>query len=356
MGKEQKRFQKKKERERAVARKLQLQRIAKQYTDTYPVFIEDPRGNPKETPEAFVKAVKFACKHIRFDNSELFTPAHQDAYRYVKKKGHRLIEDWVEDSKGSLHSLTAYMLKVGTVVFNQIGEEQLTKWLPYHDVRFVPFNGDFIVQFRSLKQKTTLSDINGDKTATYYSSKRPKLTIAGKSRVVGFSTHAIQQVCNRVVPTWRTYGGMGDAFAIFEQCSHYEIANIVNESLGFTFYDSCLQGFFSWNYVRELANSDLKPDGYYYYRVGYCPAVIEDEFIKAKTLLCPGYHGTPEYDTLMRSRSVSDGERSRMQEQLRQFDGQALRDTKDFSLLKWFHANGVPQLVWNEDNWYGEGG
>jgi len=351
MGKEQKRFQKKKERERAVARKLQLQRIAKQYTDTYPVFIDDPRGNPKETPESFVKAVKHACKRIRFDDTELFNPAQQEAYRYVKKKGHRVLEEWLECTHTSVkevHGLTAYMLKVGQTVFDQIGQEQLAKWLPYHDVRLVPFAGDFIVQFRSLKQKSTVGGI------TYYSSKKPKLLVNGKKWTVGFSTHAIQQICNRVVPTWRTYGGMGDAFAIFEQCNHYEPANIVNESLAFTFYDLCIQGFFSWNYVRELLpiNEDIRPDGNYYYRVGYCPAVIEDEFLKAKTLLCPGYHGTPEYDTLMRSRVVSDEERSQMQEQLRQHDGQALRDTKDFSILKWFHKNGIPQLTWNNEKWY----
>lgn len=350
MGKEQKKFQKKKERERAVARKLQLQRTAKQYTDNYPVFVEDPRGNPKEIPEAFVKAVKFACKQIRFDNSELFAPVQQEAYRYVKKQGQGFIKDWVSDSNCSiemLHALTAYMLKVGTVIFDLIGDEQLSKWIPYHDVRLVPFDGDFIVQFRSLKQKSTTGGI------TYYSSKKPKLLVNGKNRIIGFSTHAIQQICNRVVPTWRTYGGMGDAFAIFEQCSHYEPASIVNESLAFTFYDVCIQGFFSWNYVKELVDTKIEPDGNYYYRVGYCPSVIEDEFIKAKTLLCPGYHGTPEYDTLIRSRSISDEERTKMQEQLRQYDGQALRDTKDFSLLKWFHANGVPQLTWNNEKWYG---
>lgn len=353
MGKEQKRFQKKKERERAVARKLQLQRTAKQYADTYPVFVESPKGIPKETPETFVKAVRFACKSIRFDDSELFSSASQAVYRYVKKKGQCVIEDWVAaENIEKIQFLAAYMVKVGKAVFDHIGEEQLAKWLPYHDVRFMPFNGDFIVQFRSLKQKATLSE-NGDKTATYYSFRKPKLTIAGKSRIVGFSTHAIQQICNRVVPTWRTYGGMGDAFAIFEQCSHYESAKIVNEHLGFTFYDSCIQGFFSWNYFKELSDSAINPNSYYYYRVGYCPAVIEDEFIKAKTLLCPGYYGTPEYDALMRSHSVSDEERIIMQEKMRQFDGQSLRESNDFSLLKWFHTNGVPQLVSNDSNWYG---
>jgi hypothetical protein len=299
-----------------------------------------------------VNAVKYACKHIRFNDLALFSPMHQEVYRLVKRNGHQFIESWVASSRDNIEraqSLTAYVLKVGEVVFDCIGKEQLLKWLPYHDVRFVPFGGDFIVQFRSLQQKSTVGGI------TYYSSKKPKLSVDGKNKIVGFSTHAIQQICNRVVPSWCTYGGMGDAFAIFEQCEHYEPVSIINENLAFTFYDLCLEGFFSWNYVDKLLTdkSSLVSDGNYYYRVGYCPAVIEDEFIKAKTLLCPGYHGTPEYNILMRSNSIGEEERNKMQEKLRQFTGQSLRETNDFSILKWFHDNGVSQLTWSAESWYG---
>ena len=346
MSKEQKKFQKKKERERAVARKLLLQRTHKQYTDTYPVFIDDPKGNPEETPESFVKAIKTACKRIRFDDVGLFSPLQQDAYKYVKKMGHRFIENWVEDDNiDKIQSLTVYMLKVGSVVFDLVGQEQLARWIPFHDVRFIPIGGDFIVQFRSLKQKSQVGGI------TYYSSKKPKIIVGGKTRIVGFSTHAIQQICNRAVPTWNTYGGMGDAFAIFEQCKHYEPAKLEHETLAFTLYDSCMPGFFSWNYVSQLI-SDPKQEGNYYYRIGYCPVVIEDEFAKAKTLLCPGFHGTPEYDIMMRSCSLTNEERRDMQEQLRHFDGQSLRETKDFRITKWFHDNGMPQVVWTTERWY----
>lgn len=47
----------------------------------------------------------------------------------------------------------------------------------------------------------------------------------------------------------------------------------------------------------------------YYFRVGYCPAVIEGDFIKAMTLLVPGYIGTPEYGTILRSSLGRDAKR-----------------------------------------------
>jgi hypothetical protein len=347
MGKEQKRFQKKKERERAVARKLLLQRAHKYYADAYPVFIFDKEFT-EGAPDTFVKAVRLATKRIRFDNDELFSSLEQEAYRLVKKEGNRFIEGWLERAENNVVSgqaLSVYMIKVGAVIFDLIGESHLLKWIPFHDVRFLPCNGDFVVQFRSLEQKSVPGG------TIYYSSRKPKLTVDGKSKIVGFSTHAIQQVCSRIVPGWRTYGGLGDAFAIFEQCNHFEVAGMVEQQLAFTLYDSCVRGFFSWNYVKELIGGEPKSDGNYYYRVGYCPSVVEGEFVKAKTLLCPGYYGTPEYDIMMHSLLTKE-QRTEMQEQIRQFSVEKLRESGDFSIPRWFHNNGVPQVVWSKDKWY----
>ena len=67
------------------------------------------------------------------------------------------------------------------------------------------------------------------------------------------------------------------------------------DNLTLTFFDQCRKGHFFWKYVEEILGEDVEDDGHYYRRIGYCPAVVEGDFIKAKTLLFPGHRNTPEH-------------------------------------------------------------
>ena len=80
-----------------------------------------------------------------------------------------------------------------------------------------------------------------------------------------------------------------------------------------------------------------------YYRIGYCPAIIEGEFIKAKTLLYPGFASTPEYAAILRS-SLSRRDKQEMIKKATRLDADCLMQD-GLGLIKWFHDNGVPQVV-----------
>ena len=140
---------------------------------------------------------------------------------------------------------------------------------------------------------------------------------------------------------------MGDTYAFFGRCVYFEKCELHGGQLGFTFYDLCDDPLF-WHhqYVREvLGEENVRPDGgKCYYRVGYCPAVIDGDFIKAKTLLFPGYKSTPEYGAILRS-SPDHASRLRMIEAARTMDASHLLESGDFSVTKWFHDHGVPQVV-----------
>jgi DNA-directed RNA polymerase sigma subunit (sigma70/sigma32) len=87
------------------------------------------------------------------------------------------------------------------------------------------------------------------------------------------------------------------------------------------------------------------PTQLYYYRVGYCPVDFYGEFAMARTLLVPGMRQTPER-RLIESSGLPVNEIRRMEEQVeKQLSMKALVDAQDVNLVKWFHDNGVPQVV-----------
>jgi hypothetical protein len=90
---------------------------------------------------------------------------------------------------------------------------------------------------------------------------------------------------------------------------------------------------------------------YYYYRIGYCPVVVEDGFAIAKTVLYPGYKDTPEHDAIYRS-NLSREEKFEMSRKSRQLNSSELFKTQDFSMLKFFHDKGVPQVIVSKKKFY----
>lgn len=82
----------------------------------------------------------------------------------------------------------------------------------------------------------------------------------------------------------------------------------------------------------------------YYYRVGYSPAVLDDDFIVAKSFLCPGFSSTPEYQLILDA-DCSREQKKQMRELAEKQDLAYLQKTNDFSLLKWYHEQGIPQVI-----------
>jgi hypothetical protein len=165
--------------------------------------------------------------------------------------------------------------------------------------------------------------------------------------VVAFSKHALEQICERTVYNWRTYGGHGDAFAFFENCVYFEDCTAERGEPSFVVYNSCVPHFASWNYVAQVLENPV-PGRQYYYRVGYCPVSFHGNMAKAITLLVPGMRkqkGTPEGKLIERS-GLPPAEIARLQAKVeRQKSMKELEDSGDYSLIKWFHKKGIPQVV-----------
>ncbi len=67
-------------------------------------------------------------------------------------------------------------------------------------------------------------------------------------------------------------------------------------------------------------------------------------YLLGKTLIYPGYGNAPEFGAILRA-NLPREEKERL---IKAVDGLTIHDfvrTNDFSLLKWFHDRGVPQVV-----------
>lgn len=136
-------------------------------------------------------------------------------------------------------------------------------------------------------------------------------------------------------------------FAFLNKYSKFElIKTIQNNEIQYflTLYDSCKKGYTNYRYVRELLR-EHDPNKKYYYKVGYCPIAISNNFASIKTLLIPGMKGTPEYIKMKESNlEFSD------QKNFGKLAGSILKneisvDSSDWDALKWYHTNGIPQVV-----------
>lgn len=314
----------------------------RRYQSLYPEFRYDAGTADPE----FVQAVKKAVGTINFEDKAVFPGWEIKLYRLLKQEGSwelgrflrsLRLESSTDGQMAELH----FAFNLGQTVMNRIPERIRERHLPMSDMRFVP-KGNFIqVICRSLCRA------KGSGGTVYYSRRKPTLDIDGEAKIVAFSKHAIDQTTKRIKPNSNSsYGALGDIFAFFDQCSYFEQVELHHGQLGFTFYDKCCPRSVTQWYVDEVLDTDkLAPKlGRPHYRVGYCPAVVEGDFVKAKTLLLPGYTNTPEYTAILKC-SRTRTEREELIARAKDWDNATLYESQDFSLLKWFHEHGVPQVV-----------
>ncbi len=95
--------------------------------------------------------------------------------------------------------------------------------------------------------------------------------------------------------------------------------------------------------VRSIKHwhNNFRPFGY---RVGYCPLVFNEEYAIAKTFLPPGYSQTPERE-LINNKISNLIERQKLIAIAGKLDFYSLRNGEAMDLIKWFHDNGVPQVI-----------
>jgi hypothetical protein len=181
----------------------------------------------------------------------------------------------------------------------------------------------------------------------YYSQLKPKVLIDNNEYIVAFSRHAVERICERCVGQYDHYAGAGDAFAFLSSCSKFDVipqGPNGNRNYLITFYDSCVPGFTEYKYLKGVKD-DVNDYREYCYRVGYCPVSLNQGFASSKTLLTPGMRGTPE-DFLLKRSGIGRMEKIEIRKSVeRTISKRIWAFEQDFSAMKWFHDNGVPQVM-----------
>lgn len=313
-----------------------------EYKALYPSLqFDTEHGDPR-----FVQLVREAVRTIRFDDDDVFSSGVQWLYRILKRDGHRGLLNALsslehENAEMGRLAKRAFVLGFGQAIIDRIPECQRERLLPYNDVKVMPRGNGIRLLFRSLARKA------GRNGTIYYSRRKPTIDINGARKIVAFSKHAIERICERLTPRWNaSYGALGDVFAFLDQCLHFEPCRLYGGQSAFSFFDAIYEGSIQQLYVTKvLGKENLNPKlGRPYYRLGYCPADIEGDFFRARTLLLPGFQCTPEYTAIVES-NLPYMEKRALLDQANRSDSDMVYRTGDFGLIKCFHDLGVPQVV-----------
>jgi hypothetical protein len=337
------------EKEKHHQAKAAAMRAEHQYEVAYPQF-EIEHDNT--TPQEFVALVRAAVREIDFEERSQFAAEEAAFYRAVKVKGHKAAtEEFRHAQTGGFGPWEpgphTWPRKLGHIVFDAIPQEELLNFIPYHDFFVCPHRHRILVKIQSLVR------VNTPDGPYYHSKRRPTISVEGESKIVCFGCHAVEQMCERVVPgSWQNYDGMGEIFAYLNQCQEFEIAPLYPDQTSFTFYDDCAKGYWSRKVAEEVLGDRYQPDKDYSYRVGYCPAFVHGGLLLGKTLLYPGYGNTPEFGAILSS-GLPQQEKTRLIQEVKGLTIQRFVRTGDFAILKWFHEHGVPQVIPRETGYAG---
>ena len=350
MGREKRKQAKQKKRE-------QKNTIAKQHADRvkrerrrrdqYPkILFDSAEGAPE-----FVEAIRSAVAKLDFDDKEMFSAGERTFYNLVREEGFSYAQDELKqateqaleagDDSGRVGEVLMLM-GYGSKLLALIPEEQRRRLMPYNGVRVLFKRRDMILKFTSMQSQ------RGDRGTVYFGRRKPTIELGGEQRVVAFSHHAIERICERLNPRYTQYAAAGDVHAFFSTCVYFEPITLHGGQPAFVLYDMCFnKEFVQYNtYVEKVLGEENVDSslGKTYYKVGYCPVVFEGEFAKAKTFLYPGYTTTPEYGLILGSR-LSHSDRNLLLQDTRSLDAEKVVVNDNPETIKWFHNNGVPQVL-----------
>lgn len=346
---EQRKQKKKHARVRALNQKREIQTRAKAKAirqSEYPSIHIDfgPISDPK-----IVETIRNAVQRVDFTDFTRFSQIERRYYKVLKSDPIHAIDILREFSmsahdRESFHILATLILNLGQQIYSNIPIEHLQQWIPYYDFSVLQTGNSLQLKCRALEQTKTVGG------TCFYSRLKPEIEFNGKKYVIGFSRHAIDRICTRLKPNRIEYGHSGDLAGFFHECVYAEPVDIYPDSPGFLIYDYCTQpGAVQFElYVKKILGiENLNWDGGLpYYRLGYCPVTLDGDFAKAKTFLCPGHKGTPEYGLLAKSRTLPPDILDRFKERSTASEASIETLTSgEFEHLKWFHDSGIPQVV-----------
>lgn len=357
MNKELRFSRKKKKREKLNKKSIlseRVERAKKRKLSQYPSFVI---GRTDADP-GFIEAVLDAVKRFDFLDRSGLGSGQQEFLKLCKAKGFdyaikklysALTTKQSENESTGIKQLSIAISGVGSRLLSMVPLEVRKKYMPYNDVSVDLKCNEIRLNFSSM------DSTSGSGGTIFFSRRRPSIDFEGSSYTVGFTRHAVEQICKRYNPNYLNYRSAGDVFAFFDSCVYFESTFVYPNQPAFSLFDMCgMKGFRQYDlyavgiFGEENINSG---EGQMYYRLGYCPVAFEKGFAIAKTFILPGFRGTPEYGVALNAK-IDASEKQALLNRISDdnvSEAEKIRNQDNFA-AKWFHRNGIPQVFqWKRD-------
>jgi hypothetical protein len=300
---------------------------------------------------AFAAAMRAVWARLDLRNRQQFSEAEALVLRAMRMHGLGTLYQWSLSAADRLQPAgwhrqraadVACMLGtiVGDALFALLTPAERAQWLPVHGCEIRPGRGGRT--FEILCDSLGVVEW-GDGQRAYYSALRPTVLLQGRRLPIAFTAHALARLQARGTPAIDSYDSWHDRFAMVAYQNYADPAAVYPDQPAFSLFDTCMPGFLTEHYVLALQDV-LPPAPRYAYRLGYCPSVQAAGFHVAKTLLVPGFIGTPEYSVLLRT-SLDAALKQRLLAQCEELSADRLAQTLDLGLMRWFHQHGIPQVM-----------
>lgn len=333
-----------KQRERRVHRERMETRARAAYRSTFPETVV----NPGDAEPGYVAMVRDAVQRLRFDDDILFAPAMIEAAELIRQQGFGWLSEGMtaaQQRNPRENALFLMLMSVGNVLYALMPQGDLEEWALTNSLQVLPYRNQFAVRCYGLQR------VKHPGGTIYHSPFRPTAIIGGGPKIIGYTTHALHQLYDRIVPAWRTYLGQADAFAFARNLVHYEPAHLPDGQDAFVVWEKCHEHCWYGHMAEAILGPVQAATGRWMFRVGYAPVILHQGFAAAKTLLPPGYRGTPEFELLQRA-VIPREMRARLRQSASNLTTKYLQTTGDFSALKFFHEAGIAQVVPLKDDIY----
>ena len=341
--KEDRKKQKKRLKEKSKARK----RVER---NKYPRIEVLDDGEDK----AFMSTVKQIVAEFDFENDAHCRPQERVLYHFHRQIGldgleevcelpalSEIAEAHGENIEDFRHDLfLALFTHFGKWIFDQLPEAYRRLPLPFYYYHATPLGRNLIVTFQFLPR------VKGPHGIIYHSPHEPTVNTRAGDRKVGFSRHAIEQACVRLAPILPlTYEHFQAVAFYFRCCTYFDTITLPDGTEVLRLVGKC-SGALADVYFRQIANLDSATieNDQCCFVLGYCPIQEVRDFVVAKTTLFPGYRGTPEA-ALLASATISSQQRRQLLEAAEDSTLARALDEQQIAALKWYHENGVPQVV-----------
>ena len=317
------------ERQQRVRRDRHRRQQRRAYHEAFPAWTIEPGP----APQRLVSLVEAAVRSLRLDDTTVFTARDKQLLRVTKRCG------FGRASLTAAPEVLSLLFKVGQALYARMHGPAFERLLLDCDVRVFPLGNTLQARCYSLLRHA------GPGGTIYYSPRLPAVSIGGRSYTVGFTRHAVEQVYERLVPSWRTFEGHSDAFQFIYGSTSFEPCELAGSRPAVTFFADARPGCWAREYVRRVVGPEPADSRQAYaFRVGYFPVALHGRFAVAKTLLLPGYKSTPEH-ALLRGWSAGRDPDGRLRQSAFNLSAAYLMATGDFSALRFYHEHGVPQVV-----------